>query len=379
MSIQTKVKTVNGKSIIYYYPVISTYKYDKSKTPLWGPGFLKKKDAILEESRMKAALEKTPFANRIRGIISFEEVKNAWLQTRISKELVTAERDRSFCDLYLSVFDDMDIRKITAIDIQDWITLLSQKYAPKTINMAFNLMSQIMNYAINPLKIIKENPCLENIQKPKLRHRGVESEKYWTEKELKFFLTHQLTINDSYYRLYLIHATFGMRPGEICGLSVNDIDLDNRRITLNHGLDKKNRLTNLKNSGAQRTLRIPQRLIEPFKEQIAHSNTLRSKNEKYPYLFVSNDGTSVNPDVYRKHLQRLIKRINNNSEQQIKSITPYGLRHTFATLSLLKGIHIKAVAEIMGDSVDTVMTNYVHILEQLAGDSLEMIADNLLD
>ncbi len=379
MSIQTKIRKVNGKDVTYYYPVISTYKIDKSKTPIWGPGFLKKSDAVLEEAKMKSSLEKSPLAKRFREDITFKEVRSSWIKTRIHKEKATADRDRNYCDTYLSVFDDMDIRKITALDIQDWVTLLAQKYAPKTINMCFNLMSQIMNYAISPLKIIKENPCKENIQKPKMKRRGVESEKYWTEKELKAFLEHPLTKKDSYYRMYVIHASFGMRPGEVCGLSIADINTETGRLTLNHGIDKKNRLTDLKNSGAQRTLKIPKQLTEVFKEQIAYSNSLRDKNEKYAYLFVTNAGSPINPDTYCQHFQRLIERINKNSDAPLKPLTPYGLRHTFATLSLFKGIHIKAVAEIMGDSVETVMVNYAHILDQMSADYLELMVSSILD
>ena len=58
MSIQKKIKKKDGKDIVYYYPVISTYQYTKSKTPLWGPGFLKKRDAEIEEAKMKLNIKK---------------------------------------------------------------------------------------------------------------------------------------------------------------------------------------------------------------------------------------------------------------------------------------------------------------------------------
>lgn len=134
--------------------------------------------------------------------------------------------------------------------------------------------------------------------------------------------------------------------GKVCGLSAYDINLATKLITLNHGLDKKNRLTDLKNTGAQRTLRIPNSLIQPIKTQMDYNNTVRSKSEKYPYLFVLQNGASINPDTYCQHFQRLIRKINKTSSDiYLKQLTPYGLRHTFATLSLFKGVHIKAVAK----------------------------------
>lgn len=379
MSIQAKIRKINGKDVTYYYPVISTYKIDKSKTPVWGKGFLKKSDAILEEAKMKKELQKSPYAKFRRSKIPFKEVRGSWIKTRVSKEAATAERDASYCNIYLSVFDDIDIRKITALDIQDWVTILTEKYAPKTIAMAFNLMSQIMKYAVNPLGIIEENPCNSNIQRPAPKRRKIEADQYWSEEQLKYFLNHPFTRKDSYYRMYLIHSSFGMRPGEICGISINDLDFSIRRLTLNHGIDKKHRLTDLKNCGAQRALTIPPLLIPVFQEQIKASNILRSKKDSYPSLFVTNTGNLISPDVYCKHLTKLIRRINDNGNEYLTPITPYGLRHTFATLSIRKGINIKVIAEIMGDSVETVMQNYVHAGEDLSASSLEMFADSILN
>ena len=90
MSIQAKIRKINGKDVTYYYPVISTYKIDKSKTPVWGKGFLKKSDAILEEAKMKKELQKSPYAKFRRSKIPFKEVRESWIKTRVSKEAATA-------------------------------------------------------------------------------------------------------------------------------------------------------------------------------------------------------------------------------------------------------------------------------------------------
>lgn len=381
MSIQTKKRKINGQEVIYYYPVISTYKYDKSKTPIWGEGFPNIEDARLEEARMKKRLKKSPYAKQLRSTITFQNIRETWLKTRITKEGATQDRDENYCRIYLSVFDEMDIRRITALDIQDWINMLVEKdYAPKTISLAFNLLSQIMEYAINPLHILKDNPCRDNIQRPTPKRRGVTSDKFWTEQELKYFLGHSCTKNDLYNCMYVIHSTFGMRPGEVCGISIYDIDLPAHRLSLNHGVDKKGALTDLKTTGSQRALRIPNRLIPLLEQQIEYSNTFRAPDIDYPYLFVSNSGRQITPDTYCQHLQRLIERINRQSKDfRLKPLTPYGFRHTFATLALQKGTNMKIVADIMGDAVETVMSNYVHVLDQMSADSLEAFADAILD
>ena len=203
MSIQEKQKTSKiGKTETYYYLVISTYRINKKKTPLWGPGYLRKTEAKRKEHKMqlrinellqhdpslyknldigKVLTDDTPIDEILRtipGNCNFKSLRQRWIETRITKDINTAERDTAYCDIYLAVFDDRNINEITAEIVQTWVTFLTKKYAPKTVNMAFNLLSQIMEYAISPLHILKENPCKENIARPANRNKGIDSSKF---------------------------------------------------------------------------------------------------------------------------------------------------------------------------------------------------------
>lgn len=56
------------------------------------------------------------------------------------------------------------------------------------------------------------------------------------------------------------------------------------------------------------------------------------------------------------------------------SITFHGIRHTHATLLLQDGWNVKVVAERLGDTVETVLTTYAHVLPSMqkqVADSLE--------
>lgn len=380
MSIQKKELIKNGKTVTYYYPVVSTYKIDKNKAPIWGTGFLRKSDAQKEEARMKMMVDELVRKRDLKlSKTDFHTIRMKWEETRVTKEPVTAERDKTYCDLYLASFDDFDIKQINAEMVQKWVNLMAKKYAPKTTNLAFTLLSQILNYAVEPLHLLTVNPCTQNIQRPKIRKKGIESNQYWSKEELQYFMNHPLTQKDYYYVMYLMHSTFGMRPGELCGISLYDINLSEQLLTLNYGLDKKNRLTNLKTSGSQRTLHIPDSLIPYIQDQMKRSNLLRPKDSAYPFLFILPSGASINPDTYCQHLQRLIKKINRSSETiLLKPITPYGFRHTFATLSLINGEYIKAVADAMGDSVETVTQNYIHTVHQMTDQTLQSMANVVL-
>ncbi|MCP1101958.1 integrase [Aequitasia blattaphilus] len=387
MSIQKKKRKSNGKTVTYYYPVISLYAITGEKKYKWGNAYLRHGDAVKEEARMKLEISKDSLQLKEKENTLFKIGKELWLKTRITKDKSTQERDTNYANIYLGILDDYSFKELTPEVIQDWVTFLTERYAAATVNDAFNLLSQVFEYCIEPLRVISKNPCKANIQRPTRKSKGVESDKYWTEEALMFFMNHPLTKQDHYYNLYRIHATFGMRPGEICGISIRDVLLKNKLLTLNYGLDHKKRKTDLKNSGAQRSLRLPDKVIPLLETQIKLSNSLRSSSDEYQYLFVDEHGECISTSNYRNHLRRLIARINKAEEKKgnteerffLNPITPYGFRHTFATLALIKKVHIKVVGEIMGDSVETIMRNYAHIVEKMSDTALDLMSDIIID
>ena len=55
----------------------------------------------------------------------------------------------------------------------------------------------------------------------------------------------------------------------------------------------------------------------------------------------------------------------------VRRIRPYDMRHTFATLALLAGVHVKVVSEMLGHaSIDQTLKTYSHYLPTMQEDAV---------
>lgn len=155
----------------------------------------------------------------------------------------------------------------------------------------------------------------------------------------------------------LICLQTGLRIGEICGLRWGDTDLETNEIAVNRTieriyLNKPEKKTELiisepKTSNSKR--RIPicsslMKLLKPLK---------RVTNDSF--YVVTNDRNPMEPRVYRKHFNKLLK------EQGFQKIKFHGLRHTFATRCIESKADYKTVSSILGHaSITTTLNLYVH-------------------
>jgi integrase len=89
---------------------------------------------------------------------------------------------------------------------------------------------------------------------------------------------------------------------------------------------------------------------------------IRVRAEKFgPYIFGRSDSKdpSVHPCQWRKRLQRLWKRCEVDGFKWERTPTPHRLRHTFARILLqTPGVTVRDVAELMGDTEDTIREHY---------------------
>jgi integrase len=78
------------------------------------------------------------------------------------------------------------------------------------------------------------------------------------------------------------------------------------------------------------------------------------------YIFVKPDGSFYNPDTMREKWQHLLNGLG------LRRITPYGLRHTHATLLLEDGVSISAISQRLRHADVTVTAKvYAHVTERL--------------
>jgi len=241
----------------------------------------------------------------------------------------------------------------------------------RTVRYAHTVLKLALKHALR-LHLITANPA-ENVDPPKMTKPEV---RVWDQAEMRQFL--EATKDDSYSALWQVALATGLRLGEIRGLRWCDIDLRNgalqvrQQITRVGGQDKE---SDPKTKAGRRTIGLPNTCI----------GVLRALNEQRPQaplpihraqrdtglMFAKADGRPLDQDAITSQFVRLVRRVG------VTRISFHGLRHTHATLLLLKNVHVKAVSARLGhSSIQITLDYYGHLLprmEQFAAEAMEEV------
>ncbi|MFD2034220.1 tyrosine-type recombinase/integrase [Belliella marina] len=150
----------------------------------------------------------------------------------------------------------------------------------------------------------------------------------------------------------------GMRIGEICALTWEDVDTDtgiinvNRTIQRIYVIEDGERKTELildtpKTKNSIREIPISKdllRILKPFKKIVNPS-----------FFVLTNDAKPTEPRTYRSYYKNLMKELN------MPELKFHGLRHSFATRCIESNCDYKTVSVLLGHSnISTTLNLYVH-------------------
>ncbi|HBF2740388.1 TPA: tyrosine-type recombinase/integrase [Clostridioides difficile] len=174
--------------------------------------------------------------------------------------------------------------------------------------------------------------------------------------------------SDKTYQKYcdeiIILLGTGLRISELCGLTVNDVDLKNRTINVDHQLLRDSEIGYYmeipKTKKGIRQLPMTEKVYQAFKRVL--------KNRKKPesiiidgysnFLFLNRDGFPKVASNYESMVKGLAKKYNKNHEDVLPKVTPHIFRHTFCTNMANKGMNPNTLQYIMGHANITMTLGY---------------------
>lgn len=121
----------------------------------------------------------------------------------------------------------------------------------------------------------------------------------------------------------------GLRASEVCAIKMNDLSLDERRVTI-HGKGDKERILPLSDMSVKRIY-----------EYLPIRDVWNKK--KLQYLFVNKQGNTLNREYIHTHLKRLLK-----ENDLPKKFSTHSLRHSFATHLMNEGVDVRIVQSLLG-------------------------------
>lgn len=249
---------------------------------------------------------------------------------------------RSHIKKYLApVFGNLPLRDVQPENVQRFIAGL--RTSPKTvrnISITFQLMwksARAWNYV--------SHDALDGVVLPKPRRAR------------RFFLTREemqrilAAAPEPYRTYYWLAAETGMRAGELCGIRVDDLELNrglvNVRQSVWHG-----KLQDPKSENAVRTLAISSRLREHLREFLAG---WRPNQERL--VFATRNGTPWDANLLvKRKLRPLLRRLG------IQECGLHAFRHANASLMDELSVPMKVRQQRLGHSdARLTMNTYTHM------------------
>lgn len=175
-------------------------------------------------------------------------------------------------------------------------------------------------------------------------------------------------IYQKYYHEFIILLGTGLRISELCGLTDNDLDFDNRIIKIDHQLLKNGTngyyIEKPKTQSGIRKIPMSENVYTAL--LCVMQNRKKAKeiaiNEYTNFLFLNQNGYPKTASTYDNMFRRLVKKYNKNHLLALpKVMTPHTLRHTFCTNLANAGMNPKALQYIMGHSnIAMTLDYYAH-------------------
>jgi integrase len=244
--------------------------------------------------------------------------------------------------------------EIAEADVQEFVFIkLEEGLSQKTIKDILIVLKMILKFGM-------KNKLLEyrqfDIQFPTERENNrIEVLSKSNQKKIMNYVQEHFTFKN--LGLYICLSA-GIRIGEICALTWDDIDIDTgvihvrKTIQRIYVIEDRDRHTELildspKTKNSIRDIPMSQdllRMLKPIKKVINNS-----------FYILTNDIKPTEPRTYRNYYKRLMKELN------MPELKFHGLRHSFATRCIESNCDYKTVSVILGHSnISTTLNLYVH-------------------
>lgn len=273
----------------------------------------------------------------------------------------------------------MEIGKIRPEHCEEWLADMKKKYRGSSIQTQISLIKRTFEYALD-YDYVAKNPfrriTTDRSDSKKMKALPVE--------DMNRFLNFCLNDTHSSHCYDMLYVLFwsGLRASELCGLTLDNIDMDNRMIVVDKQLQCVNHthvVLPTKTMNGKRIIPMTDGVYESF-QRIIKNRYLKgdiepvcfdeqgNAYEGFVFLATRSRRTIVRGHV-EEYLRNCIKRFNNaNPDNPIRKFEPHICRHTFATN--MQYLPPKTLQYILGHgNIATTMDNYVDVkpgAEQLA-------------
>lgn len=263
----------------------------------------------------------------------------------------------------------IQLNKLTPFHIQHLLADVAktpkhngERKSSRSVVLCYKVLNTALNEAVRRRQL-ETNPCA-GVDTPKSETKEIE---YFNESDSRKFM--DAARRDPMYPLMALALGTGMRRGELLGLQWADVDPKCQHIQVRRQLvlvDGEMVESQPKTKAGRRRIDLP-----------AHVSTIladhRKKSEKGKWVFSAENGQPLNATaMVRNHFEKILE------AAKLPHVSFHSLRHTSATLCLLKGVSPKVVQERLGHSnVVITLETYSHVLPSMQADAAARLDEAL--
>jgi integrase len=330
-------------------------------------GFKAEKEAYRALLEVKASVLNGDVKQVENANKTVSEWVDIWFETHKNDWKVTSKKQREIA-IRLHIKPLLGKYKLNELDKTTYkrvfINQLLKHYKPGTVQIFHRIFKTAINAAVDD----------EIIQRNRFNKITIELDKkndnFLIAEELNKYLADAkvLGTTTTYNLIYLLAYT-GLRKGEALGLKWENIDFDNKTLTVmrtrdNHGF----RTPKTKNS--YRTILIDNKLTTHLKayEKWCKSTMLSFGEhlKSHDFIFISSQtGKPISENLIEYTMNRIAKKTG------CKRITAHGLRHTHATILISQRIPVKVIADRLGNTPQMILDIYGHSFKDLEEESVQ--------
>jgi integrase len=291
----------------------------------------KKKTEIIENRYLDIRKEPDP--------VKFHAFAKEYLQwAKANKKPSSYERDFYTMRIFDREFESKNIQDVTTWQVEKYKVKRKEQFKPATVNREIALLKHMFSKAVEWGKM-KENPA----KKVKFFKGAVKRVRFLMPDEFQILLSNCV---DFLKPIVTIAVHTGMRKGEILGLKWEQVDLEQRIITI---LDTKNN----------------ERKDLPMDETVR--TLLQGLERRGEFVFSSAKGKPFNEMTIHNAFHEAMK------QARISDFRFHDLRHTFASNLIMAGVKIEKVQKLMGHKMLTMTQRYAHLAPGYLAESIKVL------
>lgn len=279
-------------------------------------------------------------------------------------------------------FGHLKINKVKRSDAKAWLIKLQQVDGRgySTIHSVRGVVRPAFQMAVDD-DILLKNP-FEFQLATVVVDDSVTREAITRKQQRKFleFIKSDKHFSRYYEGIYILFHT-GMRISEFVGLTLSDINLRDKTITIDHQLQRNSqmvyKIVDTKSPAGKRTIPMTDDVYECFKKIVEMRKKVRVEpiiGGKTGFLYLDKNNMPMVALHWEKYFQHIREKYNRIYKEQMPAITPHVCRHTYCSNMAKSGMNPKTLQYLMGHSdISVTLDTYTHLKFEDAKDEVKRV------